>query len=106
MPPSAPKPDTSVRRLYVGNIHFSTSSEDLLAFFVKHKVSARVKHMSQPVQPEHKNAGYAFITVLGADQEGLALALNDNEGPKGRKGMKVRQALPKSKPVEVELPTE
>lgn len=92
--------DNSVRRLYVGNIHFETTSDELVAYFTRHGISARVKHMSQPTQPAYKNAGYAFITVLGAEQEGMSLALNDQEGPHGRKSLKVRQALPKSKPPE------
>lgn len=94
MPPVAQ--DISIRRIYVGNLRFETSREELIGFFQEHGVTVHVKHFSAPAQNAHKNSGYAFLTVLGQAQEAAALKLDGADGPGGRKNIRVARAKPKA----------
>jgi len=84
-----------VHRIYLGNLSFATSQEDIKAFFLSKGVQVEVQHLSKPREEGQKSGGFAFITILGREAFEQALLLNLSDGPHGRKRLLVREAMPK-----------
>jgi hypothetical protein len=93
----------SVHRIYIGNISFDTSKEELREFFVRRGVAAQVQFLAAPKTAEAVSGGFAFISVLGDEQLAKAMVLDREEGPRGRKALLVREALPRTSAQEADL---
>lgn len=78
-PPAAPRARTrSEFSVWVGNMSFRTTSEDLRAWLEEHGVEGISRiHMPQGARRDEHNKGYAYVDLPSADAVSRAVALSE-----------------------------
>ena len=73
-------------RLYVGNLHHSTSEGDLIKLFMKHGTVKDVTYLWHKVGPNRgQPKGFAFIEMSSPDEATTAMRIMDGVFVKGRR---------------------
>lgn len=90
--PSAPQPDDSPMTIYVGNLSYQATPDDLTEVFAEY---GTVKRISLPTDRETgRMRGFAFVELAEDAQEDAAIADLDGAEWMGRQ-LKVNKAKPR-----------
>ena len=68
-----------INKLYVGNLDFSTTSDDLLQFFEDGCENCKVCDASIVTGPDGRNRGFAFVSFYPGSPLEEALEMNGKE---------------------------